>query len=430
MDAALDRIALPAGSLLFAEGEPGSAAYLVKSGLIEVFLVRDDCEVILASRGPGEIVGEMAILDSRPRSASARVVTDCELVLVSAEQIAHRIADTDPILRMCLGVVIGRYREMVAMIDSGDRREVDRDSGASAAEFEAALGTLSLESELRRALLNSEFELFFQPIVRLPTQRLAGFEALLRWRHPTRGLVAPGEFIPIAEASGLIVDITDWCLAEVGRTFPEIMAAALRNVGAVEPLFMSVNISGHDLARASFVESVAAMLARTGIEPGSIKLEVTETVLMKDPAKAVAALESCRRLGLTIAIDDFGTGYSSLSYLSTLPIATIKIDRSFVHSMIEKPASSKIIHMILRLAEELGIPVVAEGIEDAREAELLGDLGCALAQGYLFGRPAPLAQTLENTRLWRCLDERPLPQTAPAKMHANDRKFPRNRRTS
>ena len=134
------------------------------------------------------------------------------------------------------------------------------------------------------------------------------------------------------------------------------------------------------------------MLETTGIAAGNIKIEVTESVLMKDPAKAVAALEACRRLGLAIAIDDFGTGYSSLSYLSTLPISTIKIDRSFVHSMIEAPASRKIIQMILRLADELGIPVVAEGIEDAHEAELLAELGCAFAQGYLFGKPLPLAR--------------------------------------
>jgi diguanylate cyclase len=265
---------------------------------------------------------------------------------------------------------------------------------------------------LRRALLRGELELFFQPIVRLPTPRLAGFEALLRWRHPTRGLIPPGDFIPVAEASGLIVDITAWVLKEVGRTFPAILAAALRNVGPVERLFVSFNISGYDLSNDAFVQSMATMLETTGIGAGSLTIEVTESVLMKDPAKAVAALEACRRLGLAIAIDDFGTGFSSLSYLGTLPISTIKIDRSFVHSMIETPASRKIIQMILRLAEELGIPVVAEGVEDAHEARLLADLGCAFAQGYLFGKPLPLAPTLELTRHWHSLDECRLPEAA------------------
>jgi diguanylate cyclase len=401
MDASLDRIAVPAGTLLFAEGDPGSSAYLIDSGQIEIFLVREDRDVILATRGQGEIIGEMAIIDNRPRSASARIVADCDLVIVTASQIAHRIAQTDPILRMCLGVVIAKYRETIAMIEQGDRRQFSReDPSLSPDGFDFALGTLSLESEIRRALHNDEFELFFQPIVRLPSRRLAGFEALLRWRHPTRGLIPPDAFIPIAEASGLIVEITDWCLTRVGSAFPEIAKAALRNVDAVDPLFMSVNISGHDLARESFVESLAAMLRKSGIEPGGIKLEVTESVLMKDPLGALAALEACRRLGLTIALDDFGTGYSSLSHLSTLPIATIKIDRSFVRSMIQAPASSKIIHMILRLAVELDIPVVAEGIEEPYQEQALAELGCAFGQGYLFGKPATFEETLVLARQW------------------------------
>jgi diguanylate cyclase len=419
MDASLDRIALPAGTLLFAEGDAGSCAYLIDSGSIEIYLVREGREVLLAMRGPGELVGEMAIIDSLPRSASARITADCELVVVTAEQIAHRVARTDPILRMCLGMVIAKYRETVAMIDQADRPQFRRaEPSASSDGFAGALGALSLESELRRALQKGEFELFFQPVVRLATQRLAGFEALLRWRHPTRGLIPPDDFVPIAEASGLLIDITDWCLNEVGRTLPPLMAAALRNVGAVEPLFMSVNISGDDLSRASFVDSVAAMLEKSGIAGAGVKLEVTESVLMSDPAKAVAALDACRRLGLTIAIDDFGTGYSSLSYLSTLPINTIKIDRSFVRSMLEAPASRKIIHMILRLAEELDIPVVAEGVERPPEARLLADLGCAFGQGYLFGRPLALDQTLALTRAWRSLRECPSPEAAPARTSA------------
>jgi diguanylate cyclase len=356
----------------------------------------------------------MAIIDNRLRSASARVVDDCELVVVTAEQIAHRIAETDPILRMCLGVAVAKYRDTLAMLDDAKARPAPWSGGSTSGEdFRAALGTLSLESELRRALQNDEFELFFQPIVRLPTRRLAGFEALLRWRHPTRGLVLPGEFIPIAEASGLIVDMTAWCLAQVGRVFPAIKAAASQNVDAVDPVFISVNISAHDLARPAFVGSMATMLETSGLEPSDVMLEVTEGVLLK--TKAITALKACRKLGLNIAIDDFGTGYSSLSSLSTLPITTIKIDRSFVRSMTQEPASRKIIHMILRLAEELDIPVVAEGIEYAHEERLLVEFGCAFAQGYLFGRPATLDQTLALTRAWRLPSQARLSKIATGK---------------
>ena len=405
MDQSFENISLPAGTLLFAERDAGSLAFLIVKGRIEIFLTRDGQDDVLAVRGPGEIVGEMAIIDKGPRSASARITEDCELTLISADQIAHRIAETDPILRMCLGVVIGRYRETVSHLNQGRVRTqaVSIEQG----EFTAALKTLSIESELRRALRNNEFELFFQPIVQLPSRRLAGFEALLRWHHPQRGFVSPGEFIPIAEASGLIGDITQWCLSEVGHTFPAIMQAALGNVLATGPLFMTVNISGHDLINPHFLASVLAMTGRTGIAPGSLKLEITESVLMKDPAMAAGTLNACRVAGLGIAIDDFGTGYSSLSHLGSLPMTTIKIDQSFVRSMRQHPASRKIVNLILRLAEELAVPVVAEGIESEDDERLLAEAGCAFGQGYFFGKPAPLAETLDRIRTWLRPDKAP-----------------------
>jgi EAL domain-containing protein (putative c-di-GMP-specific phosphodiesterase class I) len=401
MGASVDRIVIPAASLLFAEGDRGEVAYLIKSGRVETFVVRDNRELMLGIRGPGEIVGEMAIIDHGTRSASARVLEDCELLVITGAQIAHRFGNTDPILRMCLGVVIDRYRETVAQLDHGNcKRFVEQRPTPPSDQFEAAIRTLSLESELRRALQRREFVLFFQPIVRFPKRRLAGFEALIRWHHPERGLVPPSEFIPIAEAGGLIVDITAWGLGEVCRVFPTLTEKALHNAEAVDRLTMSVNISGHDLAHAPFVPMIAALLADSGIAPSTINLEVTESVLMKDPAKAAAVLEACRAIGMNIAIDDFGTGYSSLSHLSALPITTLKIDQSFIRSMSVDATSRKIIQMTLRLADELEIPVVAEGIEHEHEAQSLCDQGCALGQGYLFGRPQPLEPTLALIASW------------------------------
>ncbi len=400
MNTTLDWINLSAGTLLFAEGDAGSCAYLVSRGQIQIFLARDAGDVVLGLAGPGEIVGEMAILADCRRSASARAAEDCELILIKSEQIAYRIADADPILQMLLKIVIARHRETLGRLN--DRAEQMNPAHALAAGgFEAELGMLTLESELRHALQNDEFELFFQPIVRLPSRRLAGFEALLRWRHRTRGLVPPGEFIPVAEACGLIVEITNWCLARIGAVFPAIMTAALQNISEVDPLSLSVNVTGYDLSRPSFAGTVTAMLQASGIDPASLKLEVTESSLMKEPARAVATLDTLRGLGVGVAIDDFGTGYSSLSYLTSLPITTIKIDQTFVRSMTQQKASRKIIQMILRLAEELEIPVVAEGIERAEEEQILADLGCAFGQGYHFGKPLPLDLTLALTRQWR-----------------------------
>jgi EAL domain-containing protein (putative c-di-GMP-specific phosphodiesterase class I) len=400
----LDHHHLPAGARLFSAGDVGDAAYLIVSGRLEIVLERPEGDLILAHRGPGEIVGEMAILDHQPRSAAVRALEDSELVVITEEQLSHRIAQTDPILRMCLGVVLARYRQTVAILEQMKGTAPPPVLGADtppSETFAAALGALSLEREIRAGLRNGEFELFFQPIVRLSSRRLAGFEALMRWRHPTRGLVPPIEFIPAAEASGLIIDLTAHAFAEVGRVFPELILAAQTNPGALDgPLFMTVNVSGRDLAGASFPEMIADFLARTQIAPSSLKIEVTESMLMDNPERAAATLMQCRKAGLGIAIDDFGTGYSSLSYLSTLPVTTLKIDRAFVRTLLADQTSRGIVQTILRLADDLAVSVVAEGIEQAAEADLLAGMGCAFGQGYHFGRPAPLAGAVQAIRTW------------------------------
>ncbi|KQP94247.1 MULTISPECIES: EAL domain-containing protein [unclassified Methylobacterium] len=404
LSSSLDQYVLPAGARLFSAGDVGDAAYLIVSGRLEVVLERPDGDLVLSHRGPGEIVGEMAILDHQPRSATVRALEDSRLVVITEEQLAHRIAQTDPILRMCLGVVLARYRETVGMLEQmrgAGPPTLQSGEPVAAETFAAALGTLSLESEIRAGLRNGEFELFFQPIVRLPSRRLAGFEALMRWHHPTRGLVPPVEFIPAAEASGLIGDLTAHAFAEVGRVFPELMDAALRNPQALDgPLFMTVNVSGRDLAGASFPEMIAQFLESSRIAPGNLKIEVTESMLMDNPERAAATLAECRRAGVGIAIDDFGTGYSSLSYLSTLPVTTLKIDRAFVRTLLADQTSRGIVQTILRLADDLAVSVVAEGIEQAAEADLLGQMGCAFGQGYHFGRPTALAGALTAIATW------------------------------
>jgi diguanylate cyclase len=397
----LDQTKHCAGTLLFVEGDVGSVAYIIASGSVEIFLTRDDERILLATRGPGEIIGEMALIDQGPRSASALVTVDCELVPITAEQLQHRISKTDPILRMCLSVAIARCREMAQIIENGGSRPRPPETAPPARGFAAAIGTLALESELRRAIQEGQLELFYQPIVRLPTRRLAGFEALARWHHPTRGLIPAAAFVPIAEASGLIADLTSWCLSQVAQALPAITVAAVVNRHEVDRLFMSVNVSGQDLERPSFLGSLAEMLRTSGIAPDSIKLEVTESALMTNPERAIAALDGCRRLGVSVAIDDFGTGYSSLSYLSTLPITTIKIDRSFISTMVSQQSSRKITDMVLGLADKLAVPVIAEGVESQREERMLVLMGCDLAQGYLYGRPAPLSETLKITSQWR-----------------------------
>ena len=385
------QIDLAAGEMLFREGDLGEFAYVIETGELEVFLVREEGERRLARRGANEIVGEMALIDSRPRSASVRALAPSRLIVVTAEQVRRRLEKVDPITRLCLDVILRRFRETV----SGAYVEI----GAAASGPSSALTTLALENEIRRGIEHKEFVLFYQPIVDLASGALAGFEGLMRWLAPGRETpIGPADFIPCAEAGGLISDLTAVALDEVKLFYPLLRAASAFKFGS-QP-FLSINVSCADLTHEAFGARIADVVEALGPAAAGLKLEVTESGLMEDPDKAKAALEACRKLSVGVAIDDFGTGYSSLSYLATLPITTLKIDRSFIQSMPTSPASRKIVQTILRLSEELEIPVIAEGVETRQDAKALKSMGCRYAQGYLFGRPADLEGTLRLIQSW------------------------------
>jgi diguanylate cyclase (GGDEF)-like protein len=252
------------------------------------------------------------------------------------------------------------------------------------------LERLELESDLRSALERRELRVHYQPIVTLDSTEIVGFEALVRWQHPTRGLVAPLAFIPLAEETGLIVPIGRWVLETACRQASK-WHRARTDVNA-RPLFVSVNLSARQFMQSDLVEDVAAILGETGLNASALELEITESVLMDQSEAGIRTLRRLRALGVRLVLDDFGTGYSSLSYLKHLPLDTIKIDRSFV-AAIEEIADRSIVEAVVALAHGLGIGVVAEGIETERQAERLRELGCDLGQGYLFSRPVPAAKT-------------------------------------
>ena len=240
-----------------------------------------------------------------------------------------------------------------------------------------------LETDLRAAVVKSEFEVFYQPIVDLSDARLSGFEALVRWRHPTRGLVSPMEFIPAAESTGLIVPMTEQIMRQACRQLVEWQA------GYQSPLIMSVNLSGKHFASPDLVDQVDAVLDSTFLDPGSLKLEITESAVMENAEAAISMLHKIKRSGIKISIDDFGTGYSSLSYLQRFPIDTLKCDRSFVSMMGEKSENGAIVRTVVALAKALQLNVVAEGVETPDQFHRLRGLGCEYGQGYLFSRPLP-----------------------------------------
>nr|WP_268744319.1 EAL domain-containing protein [Leptolyngbya sp. Heron Island J] len=245
------------------------------------------------------------------------------------------------------------------------------------------MNRLTLETDLRKALTQQEFIIYYQPIIRLIDNRLIGFEALARWQHPTRGLICPSEFIPIAEETGLITSLDSWMIHQVCE-----QVADWRNRFPNHfPIKISVNLSVQDLHRASLLQDIDQILNSTRLGGDIIALEITESTLIEDIDKTIDLLTQLASRQIQISIDDFGTGYSSLSYLHRLPIHTLKIDRSFVGNMHLKNPNYQVVNTILALSKQLGLTVVAEGIETPQHLQQLQTLGCELGQGYLFSKP-------------------------------------------
>ena len=249
---------------------------------------------------------------------------------------------------------------------------------------EATQARLALEGDLRRALEHEEFEAYYQPVIHTESGKISGFEALVRWRHPERGLVAPADFVPVAEETGLIIELDRWVL----RRACEQLAAW----SALNPdLSLSVNLSSRQFARTDLAPFIAGVLAKTGFEPQRLKLELTESLLMDASTPVGGTLAALRQLGVRLHIDDFGTGYSSLSYLQRFDADVLKVDRSFVTKMLESEDSAELVRTIINMAHNLGMQVVAEGVESKEQFARLRALGCEYAQGYLFSKPVPAA---------------------------------------
>jgi len=248
---------------------------------------------------------------------------------------------------------------------------------------EAVVARLRLEVDLRQALDKRELEVHYQPIVALASRAIDGVEALVRWRHPKHGLLSPDEFIPLAEETGLIIEIDRWVLREASSQ----VVAWQRRFAYLPPLTLSVNLSSKQLEQPDLVSTVKDMLLETRLSPHDLRLELTESLLMSSSQTVCDNLEGLRKLGVQLHIDDFGTGYSSLSYLQRLSADTLKIDRSFVAKMNEDEDSAELVRTIVDLAHNLGMQAVAEGVETETQYAQLKSFSCDYAQGYLFAKP-------------------------------------------
>jgi PAS domain S-box-containing protein len=259
---------------------------------------------------------------------------------------------------------------------------VNRPAILVSADPSAAAGTTHDEAEIRCGIEAGEFEVHYQPVVSLDDQGVIAVEALLRWKHPERGLLGPDAFIEIAERTGVILDLGRLVFDEACH-----QTARWREAGA--DIELAVNISTRELGDPDLIERVAATLRRSGLDPKALWLEVTETALVEDVSQATDMLRRVAALGVRIAIDDFGTGWASLVYLRQFPVHALKIDRLFVEGVDRNPSDAAIARSIVHLGRELGLTVIAEGIETVAQQDALRQIGCSLGQGYLYGRPTP-----------------------------------------
>ena len=253
-----------------------------------------------------------------------------------------------------------------------------------------AMNLLKLETDLRRAIERHEFVLFYQPIISLDNLNITGFEALIRWQHQEYGFISPDEFIPVAEETGLILPIGRWVLSEACRQMNEWQQLTDTD----SKLSVSVNLSVKQFMQPDLIKQVKDTLQETGLSPHSLKLEITESVVMENIETATEMLKQLRKFGIESSIDDFGTGYSSLSYLHRFPSSTLKIDSTFVSRMNDHSENAEIVKTIIMLARNLGMKVIAEGIETKTQLEQLRDMTCDRGQGFYFSKALPSAEAL------------------------------------
>jgi diguanylate cyclase (GGDEF)-like protein len=326
--------------------------------------------------------------------SGVRTVVDARMIaerLVAAVSRPFELQGREVVVTVSVGVVMAdaryqRAEDMVRDADTAMYSAKDRGKGRceifDTSMLAAAQERLVIEQDLRRAIEREEFRLHYQPIVTLSDQRLSGFEALVRWQHPGRGLVPPDGFIPIAEETGLIVPIGLWVLREACRQ----MRAWDGEFPECADLIVNVNLSARQCLHPTLVTDVARVLTETGLDPQRLKLEITESLVLEGSDEVIGIMKALRGLGVQLGLDDFGMGYSALSYLQQLPVQTLKIDRSFV-SGIQNAGNVEIVRAILSLASGLSMNVTAEGVETADQAARLKDLSCEFGQGYYFDRP-------------------------------------------
>jgi diguanylate cyclase len=375
---------IAAGETIFREGDPPGDAYLIESGKIEVSILQNQRPVVLSFLGAGELLGEMAVIDDAPRSATALALEPTRLTRIDREQINLRLSEADPIISLLMQKMLARYRDGLQAARGRSAATKAAQTAPSVVKMDKAIEKFRLESQLMSALQADELSAVFQPIYDVRAQAVVGFEALTRWQHPERGAISPAEFIALAEETNLILPVGQYALrksCDALKMLPARFAHA----------FIAVNISARQGAEPHFAELIASEAERAGIELSRLELEITESLTL-DYKSVRSLIERCHGYGIRVSLDDFGTGFSNLGHLHELAFDHVKLDQAFTRQMIGNRRCLELVRGIVNMVHAIGADVVAEGVESAEQAAALREMGVRYLQGWFVGKPSAADQ--------------------------------------
>jgi EAL domain-containing protein (putative c-di-GMP-specific phosphodiesterase class I) len=377
------------GEILYRQGDPSDCAWLVERGAIELHSEQGRRTIPHGVLGPGELIGELGMLDGQPRSATATARGDTQLLAIDHDQFLERLESGDPIVRTLVLSLLRRTRSILAALPA-DVSLPAEDLATESHEERAGLDKIRLEARLRDAIDNHTLEVRYQPIYDIVEGAVRGYEALVRWQLPDRGAVSPAEFIKLAEETSLIVPVGEYVLDRVIEVL-----TALRDAG-VSPLpSIAVNLSARQLVEPGMARQIVARVERANLPAGALKLEVTESRML-DYAPVAAVMQHCRSHGIPFALDDFGTGYSNLTHLHRLDFEFVKVDQAFARHMFDSERAMRIVEAIVAMAHGIGAQVVTEGVETHDQLQRLRAMGVRYAQGYLIGQAQPASAVLSG----------------------------------
>ena len=387
--AAIRRELFP-GEVLFGQGEPATCAWLVERGEVVLQVESEAGPQPPRVFGPGELIGELALLDGAPYRATAVARGDAVLLAIDGDQFDERLGACDPIVKALVDSLRERMRALQEALPAGTPLPLE-DQPCDDPEDRAGIAKIRFETQLREALSEATLDVHYQPILDLQSGRVGGYEALVRWSHDELGQVSPAEFIRLAEETSLIVPLGEYVL---DRVMPVLQGLQSAHGDAMPSI--AVNLSARQLVQPGMARQVVARVHQAGLPRGALKLEVTESRML-DYGPVAAVMQHCRGQGIPFALDDFGTGYSNLTHLHALDFEYVKVDQAFCRNMLGSTRAMAIVEAIVAMAHGIGAQVIMEGVETREQLAELRRMGVRHAQGWLVGKAAPAEAVLAGT---------------------------------